>query len=155
MTVNAITGEVDDWEAGDDPTEGVLLPTNLADLEDDAVAQAFPTPVEIEAGLVRSRTRIGRSVRVIKHQVERVRVAKRALLVARASARQDARAAGGTEKDIAAAIDLDDTVREALAEVDDAAVALEYARQLKSGLYLDVEILRSLNSNVRSEMGRR
>lgn len=156
MSLNPITGEVDDWEPGEDPAKGILLPGTLAGLTEDDIAQAFPSPAHIEGALIESRTRIGRSINIIREKSRALKDAKRDLLLARGLARQEARASGEhrTDRDVTVAVELDDTVQAALAAVDEAALALEYARQLKSGLFLDVEILRSLNSNLRAEVRR-
>jgi hypothetical protein len=155
LRYNPITGEVEEgWRpSNEDAAAGVLVPLNLGQLSEEMVHQAFPTAGQLEQALLASRTRIGRSGDYIVEQSKDLKKAKRDLIVAKGVARGTVRESGiyKTEKDVDAAVDRDPGVYRAMVRVDDAALRLEYARELKSALYLDVEILRSLNSNMRSE----
>ncbi|MGB3414056.1 MAG: hypothetical protein WBA28_05010 [Microbacteriaceae bacterium] len=152
---NPITGEVEEWRKdAANAGEGVLMPLNLGALSEDEVIQHFPTPGELEHALLRARTRLGRSALFLTEQSEKLKKAKRNLVVAKAVARQKARETGlfKTEPDVAAAVDRDEAVFAAVVALDDAALKLEYGRELKSALHMDIEILRSLNSNMRGEL---
>jgi hypothetical protein len=156
MYVNPVTGEVEEnWRPeNDDADVGVMVPLNLRLLSESDVVQAFPTAGELEQALLASRVRLGRAAPFIVKQSESLKKAKRDLVVARAVSRQNTREGGlfKTEKDVDAAIDRDTLVYRAVVRVDDAAMKLEYARELKSSLHADIEILRSLNTNMRNEV---
>jgi hypothetical protein len=153
VSINPVTGEVDEWQ-GDDPASGVLVPVHLADLDEDGIAQALPSPYQVERALIESRTRIGRSANVVRDASTKVRESKRDLVLAKALARETARASGTyrTEKDLAAAVELDDTVQQAYDAMHEAIAAYEYARLLRSSLWKDIEVLQSINANMRQEV---
>jgi hypothetical protein len=156
LQVNPITGEVEEhWNSTDEDADaGVMVPLNLNALSEHDVVQAFPTAGQLEQALLQSRVRLGRAAPFLTKQSENLKTAKRDLVVAKAVARGNARdsALYKTEPDISAAVDRDPLVYRAIVRVDDAAVKLEYARELKSSLHVDIDILRSLNTNMRNEV---
>jgi hypothetical protein len=156
LHINPITGEVEEtWHASnDDADDGVMVPLNLNALSEHDVVQAFPTAGQLEQALLLSRIRLGRSAPYLSEQSEQLKKAKRDLIVAKAVSRGNARDSGlyKTADDISAAVDRDTLVYRAIVRVDDAAVKLEYARELKSSLHADIDILRSLNTNMRNEV---
>lgn len=158
IVVNPVTGEVEgDWRVdAENADTGIMVPLNLSQLTEAEVVQAFPTAGELEQALLASRTRLGRAAPFLSDASRVLKKTKRDFIVARAVARQNVRETGiwKTEKDVDAAIDRDDSVQRALTIVDDAALKLEYARELKNSLHMDIEILRSLNSNMRGEVRR-
>ena len=158
MYYNPVTGEVEEnWRPTNiDADAGVMVPLNLRQLSESDVVQAFPTAGELEQALLASRVRLGRAAPFLNAQSEVLKKAKRDLVVAKAVARHKTREAGlfKTEKDVDAAFDRDRIVYQAIVRVDDAALKLEYARELKSSLHADIEILRSLNTNMRNEVRR-
>lgn len=152
--VNPITGEVEDDDL--DAERDIPLPIRLSDLDEERIAQLYPTRQQIETALLASRGRRGAALLIVKDLADDARNAKRALSKRQALARRRERAAapGATVRDIDAAVLLDPDVEAAQEAADLAAAKLRYARDLKHELHLDIEVLRSINANARAEASR-
>jgi hypothetical protein len=151
VTVNPITGEVEEWSPkAEDASEGVLMPMNLAAMSEQEIQQMLPSALQMEGALLISRSRLGRAPQFLREQRERVKAAKRALIIARGYA--FVRTAGtGSEAHRRALASVDQAVLDAQDLVDTQELTLEYALDLWAALRKDVDILRSLNANVREE----
>lgn len=145
MTTNFATGEVDETPAA----SVELVPLNIAGLDEDALREMFPTPGQCVAALLIARERIARAPAVLAEMSKAVKAAKRQLIVARGYARQQAEGRDAETRKLVAESHAD--VIQAWEAIDDAELALEYARELRKSLSEDVEILRSLNANFRGE----
>lgn len=149
MSVDTATGEVRD----DEQTDIALVPLHIAELDENELLALFPTPVQCAGALLIARERIANAPGALERLSGQVRAAKRALIVERAKARIRFRREGwnvGDSKDLA---ESDDVVKAAVEAVDDAELALEYGRDLRRTLETEIEILRSLNANMRREHG--
>lgn len=146
--VDPVTGEVID-----SPEQMELVPLNLAALDEDALAQMLPTPGQLHAALIIARGKNAKAPSVIADYRAKLRRAENDLAVARGlavkSLREDFPRATLTElRDIAQS---EDRVREAVDRRDDAWLLFEYAKDFARMIGEDIEILRSLNKNLRSE----
>lgn len=130
-----------------------LVPLNLAALDEDRLLDMFPTPVQAAGALVQARAVAARAPRALDEYRRRLQAAERALVVATAIAVRDLspefpRATLTERKMLAATVD---AVREAQDARDEAWLLLEYARDFDKAVGRDIDILRSLNANFRSE----
>lgn len=146
--INPVTGEVEEMEPG---SVVEMVPLDLANLSEDELLKMFPSPVQVAGALMIARARIGRAPAVLKDLSAAVKAAKRDLLITRGKSYRAAREAGFNITDARAYAQFDDPVIEAQEAVDDAELALEYGRDMRKSLTTDVDILRSLNANARSE----
>lgn len=136
------TGEVLDLE---------LVPLNIARLNEDELAQSFPSPVQVAGALMIARERISRAPKALEELSAEVKARKRDASLARGKAFVNARKAGYSIADARAYAEIDDTTVAALEAVDTAELALEYGRDLRRTLTTEIDILRSLNANFRAE----
>lgn len=137
--VDTATGEVSDD----------LVPLNLATLDEDALLAMFPTPIQAAGALLMARRHLADAPAVLSERSRAVKDAKRQLIVAKGYAR--IRATGRTAEDRRAEAEAAPEVISAWEHVDDCELALEYARERRKSLSEDIEILRSLNANFRTE----
>lgn len=144
-TVNPITGEVSDALE--------LVPLNLAELDEDALLALFPTPIQAAGALIHARQVSSRAPAALNAYRSALVAADRKLAVLTAVAVQGLRAeqprAALTELRMIAAAD--PRVIEAQDARDEAWLLLEYARDYDRAIQRDIDILRSLNANLRTE----
>lgn len=143
--VNPVTGEV---ETEDDRPD-MLVPLNLAHLNEADLTDLFPSAVQVNGALHIARTRLGHAPIVLDQKRRALAAAKRDLTIAHGLAYVRAVGAEHLRKQIALT---DEATVAAQEHVDECWLALQYAVDLKSALYQDIELLRSINANVRSEM---
>lgn len=145
MNFHPETGEVID------PTPSVdLVPLNLAGLDEDELVHLFPTPVQCAGALLQARTAIARAPEILASRSKAVKDAKRVLAAARGYARLRAEGRDMETRRLVAESDAD--VIQAWEHLDVCELALEYARERRKSLSEDIDILRSLNANMRSEV---
>lgn len=142
MTVNTATGEV----LGE---ELQLVPLDLASLSEEELLAKFPSPVQAAGALLIAREHLRTAPAIINARSAALKAAKRSLLVARGYAMQ--RAEGRTAEVRRAIAESDPDVITAWEFIDTCELALEYAREVRKSLSEDIDILRSLNANLRPE----
>lgn len=147
MSVDTATGEVRD----DEQTDLALVPLHIAELDENELLAMFPTPVQCAGALLIARERIANAPAALEKLGAAVRDAKRSLLVTRAKARIRFRGEGWGISDAKELADADPDVVAAVEKVDETELALEYGRDLRRTLTTEIDILRSLNANFRSE----
>lgn len=140
------TGEIRDNEA-----ELSLVPLHIAELDEADLLAMFPTPVQCAGALMIARERIANAPAALERLGAKVRDARRKFIVTRALARVRFRQEGWGISDAKELADSSDDVTEAQEAVDDAELALEYGRDLRRTLTTEIDILRSLNANMRLE----
>lgn len=153
MNVNPITGEVDEAETFPG-TDIELVPLNLAQLNEDAIAAMFPTPAQAAGALLYSRQVASRAPAALNTYRTALKRAEKDLAIAVALGAKKMletypRMAMSERRDLARA--LDPRVKTAEEARDTAWLLLEYARDYDRALGRDIDILRSLNANLRSE----
>ncbi|MCC4906938.1 hypothetical protein [Microbacterium sp. cx-59] len=146
--VDPVTGEV--IEA---PENMELVPLNLAALDEDAIAHLLPTPGQIHAALIIARGKNAKAPSVLSKYRGKLKRAETTLKIQLGLAvkllREDFPRATLTElRDLAYG---DDRVRAAVDARDDAWLMFEYAKDFAAMIGEDIEILRSINKNLRSE----
>lgn len=146
--VDPVTGEVID-----SPEHMELVPLNLAALDENALAQLLPTPGQLHAALIIARGKNAKAPSVIARYRGALKRAETDLKVrvglAVKALREDFPRATLTElRDLAYS---DDTVRTAVDRRDDAWLLFEYAKDFAQMIGEDIEVLRSLNKNLRAE----
>jgi hypothetical protein len=151
--LNPITGEIEEPESmpGSDIA---LVPLNLAGLSEDDLLATFPTPVQAAGALLYARRVARRAPAALNDLRTKLKAAERRLTIAVAVAARDMlteypRMPMTERRDLARAVD--DRVRTAQDDVDTAWLLLEYARDYDRAIGRDIDILRSLNANLRGE----
>lgn len=143
--VNPITGEVSESLE--------LVPLNLAALDEDALREMFPTPIQAAGALIHARSVAARAPHALNVYRSALVTADRRLAIATALAVRDLQAdfprATLTERRMLATAD--PRVVEAQSARDEAWLLLEYARDYDRAIQRDIDILRSLNANLRGE----
>lgn len=143
--LNPITGEVSDSLE--------LVPLNLAELDEDALRDLFPTPIQAAGALIYARSVAARAPHALNAYRSALVTADRKLMVMTAIVVKELRAeqprAALTELRMSAAADA--RVIEAQDARDEAWLLLEYARDYDRAIQRDIDILRSLNANLRTE----
>lgn len=134
------------------PIEIVAL--DMAALDEAELIQMFPTPVQAAGALLKARAMIARAPRALRDAKQALKAAERDLTLAKGRAVLDlaeryAEFSVGERDKVART---DPRVIEAQEAVDTAWLALEYAKDWNTALGRDVELLRSVNANVRAEM---
>lgn len=142
--VNPVTGEVEE----DGGRSDMLVPLNLAGIDEEQLAQIFPTPMQAHAALHMARTRLGHAPAVLDRARRALKEAQRALTVAYGRSYLNAEGPEHVRKQLASTAA---STVEAQENVDSRWLELQYALDLKSALYQDIEILRSINSNMRAD----
>lgn len=153
MDVNPITGEVEEVETIPG-TDVELVPLNLAGMDEEQLLQLFPTPVQAAGALLYARNVARRAPAALNNYRTALKARERELTIAIAVAARDLlaeypRMPMTERRDLARAADK--RVREAQEAHDDAWLLLEYARDYDRAIGRDIDILRSLNANLRSE----
>lgn len=151
--VNPITGEVEEPETIPG-TDVELVPLNLAGLSEDELLALFPTPVQAAGALLYARNVARRAPGALNRYRTELRARERELTIALAVAARDLladypRMPMTERRDLARAES--PRVKEAQEAVDDAWLLLEYARDHDRSIGRDIDILRSLNANLRGE----
>ncbi len=137
-----------------DPAEAAeLVPLDLAAMDEDELIALFPSPVQAAGALLKARDAARRAPAVLNEHRTRLRAAERnlGLVTARVVLRltEDYPKSTITERKMIA--ELDDAVRAARDNVDTAWLLLEYARDGAKAIQADIDILRSINANMRDE----
>lgn len=153
MGVNPITGEVEERETFPG-TDVELVPLNLATLDEDAILAMFPTPAQAAGALLYSRQVASRAPAALNAYRTALKKAEKDLTIAVALGAEKMletypRMAMSERRDLARA--LDPRVKVAEEARDTAWLLLEYARDYDRALGRDIDILRSLNANLRGE----
>ena len=146
--VDPVTGEIIDA-----PENMELVPLNLAALDEDALAHLLPTPGQIHGALLIARGKNAKAPSVLSKYRGALRKAETNLKIQLGLAvkllREDFPRATLTElRDLAYG---DDRVRAAVDHRDDAWLMFEYAKDFAGMIAEDIEILRSINKNLRGE----
>ena len=145
--VNPITGEVEEPEHIPG-TDTELVPLNLSAMSEDELIALFPTPVQAARNVAR------RAPAALDRYRRKLKTAERDLTVALALGAEKIlevypRMPMGERRDLARAID--DRVKDAQLAADTAWLEMEYARDFDRMIGRDIDILRSLNANLRGE----
>lgn len=153
MNVNPITGEVEDEDVLPG-TNQALVPLHLDALSEDELLARFPTPVQAAGALLYARAVARRAPAALKKYRTEWKAAQKELTIATALAARDLlteypRLPMGERRDLARATD--PRTMAASDALDDAWIALEYARDYDRAIGRDIDILRSLNANLRGE----
>jgi hypothetical protein len=151
VNIDENTGEVFD----DAPEPMAVVPLNLAELNEDQLAQLIPTPAQAAAALGYARAVAARAPAALNGYRTELRTAERELTIALALGAEKVleiypRMAMTERRDIARATD--PRVKAAQDAVDTAWLTLEYARDYDRAIGRDIDILRSLNANLRTEV---
>lgn len=153
MSVNPITGEVDERDTLPG-TDIELVPLNLAALDEDAILAMFPTPVQAAGALLYARHVASKAPGALNKYRTALKRAEKDLTIAVALGAERlletyARMPMTERRDLARATD--PRVIAAEAERDTAWLLLEYTKDFDRMIGRDIDILRSLNANLRSE----
>lgn len=150
MDVNPLTGEVEESPG----TDIDLVPLNLSGLDEDAILAMFPTPMQAAGALLYARQVAARAPAALNKYRTALKRAEKDLTIAIALGAERlletyARMPMTERRDLARATD----PRVAAAEEarDTAWLLLEYARDYDRAIGRDIDILRSLNANLRSD----
>lgn len=149
-----MTGYVDpsNGEVVESPME--LVPLNLGDLDEQQIANLIPTPLQAAAALQKGRAVNSRLPRILDEHRAKLQRAERDLKLAIAlevkSLRDELPKATLSElRELATA---DGKVQAALDARDTAWLLFEYAKDWQKTIGSDLELLRSINANFRSEV---
>lgn len=153
MNVNPLTGEVEETETMPG-TDAALVPLNLSRLSEEEILAMFPTPVQAAGALLQARAVSLRAPAALDAYRRKLKEAERELTIAVALGAQALlaeypRLPMSERRDLAKATD--SRVRRALEDRDTAWLELEYARDYERAISRDIDILRSLNANLRGE----
>lgn len=153
MNVNPITGEVEEPEKIPG-TDVELVPLNLAAMDEDQLLALFPTPVQAAGALMYARNVARRAPAALNEYRTQLKARERELTIAIAVAARDLlaeypRMPMTERRDLARAED--SRVKAAQEAHDEAWLLLEYARDYDRAIGRDIDILRSLNANLRGE----
>ena len=153
MNVDEQTGEVRDDEQfpGTDVT---LVPLNLAGMSEEQILELLPTPTQAAGALIYARAVSMRAPKALDERRRALKAAERELTIAVALGAQALlteypRMPMTERRDLARATD--SRVKAAQEAVDEAWLLLEYARDYEKAISRDIDILRSLNANLRAE----
>lgn len=140
MSIDQATGEVVDEQA----PALEIVPLNIADLDEESVAALFPTPRQAVGALLIARERIREAPAVLQGRSQALKQSKRKLLVAQGMAFVALRQQGRTIADARAARDIADDVQKAMEDADVAELSLEYAREARRTLEVEISMLQTL-----------
>jgi len=151
MNVNPITGEVVDETPA---TDIELVPLNLATLDEETILAMFPTPTQAAGALLYARQVAARAPAALNKYRTALKKADKDLTIAVALGAERlletyARMPMTERRDLARATD--EKVIAAETARDTAWLLLEYARDFDRAVGRDIDILRSLNANLRGE----
>lgn len=144
---NPITGEV---------TEDIgmeLVPLNLAALSEDELLEMFPTPMQAMGALIHARSTNARAPHALNAYRAKLRTAENAMRVTLAKVVRDLAdeypRANMTERRMLA--HADERMIAAQDALDTAWLLYEFARDYAKAIAQDIEVLRSINANLRPE----
>lgn len=152
MNIDPGTGEV--LTDSDAPAEMEIVPLNLAALDENALLAMFPSPVQAAGALIWAREANSRAPKALSGYRRALRKAQRDKKIALGRAvkdlREDFPRATLTElRELA--YGADDRVISTLDAEDDAWLEFEYAKDYAAAIKEDIDILRSINANLRGE----
>jgi hypothetical protein len=146
-TVDPITGEVVDEPSME------LVPLNLAALDEDELIAMFPTPIQAAGALLHARHVNARAPHALNEYRTALVKAENMLRLALAKTVRDLATeyprATLTERKLLAVED--ERMKTAQDERDTAWLLFEFARDYAKAIAQDIEVLRSLNANFRTE----
>jgi hypothetical protein len=153
VNVNPITGEVVEEETFPG-TDTHLVPLNLGSLNEDELLALFPTPAQAAGALLKARDVNGRAPAALARFREALLKAEGELRIAIALGAEELltiypRMSMTERRSLALAIN--DRAKKAQDDRDTAYLQMEYARDFERAIGRDIEILRSLNANLRTE----
>lgn len=151
--VNPITGEVEEPEHIPG-TDTALVPLNLSAMSEEELLALFPSPVQAAGALMYARDVARRAPAALDRYRRKLKVAERDLKIAVALGAEKIletypRMPMTERRDLAHATD--DRVKAAQLAADTAWLEMEYARDFDRMIGRDIDILRSLNANLRGE----
>ncbi|RRJ85934.1 hypothetical protein EG850_11145 [Gulosibacter macacae] len=140
------TGEVIDAPLG-------LVPLNLSALSEDELAAALATPQQAYAALQKARSLNARVPAGLDKYRRALRAAERDLSLAKAVELKRLREewSKATLTELRELATVSDAVQEALDARDTAWLLFEYAQDWAKAIAADIDLLRSINANVRAE----
>ena len=144
--IDPMTGEVVQR-----PLEVVAV--DIAALDAQELAQLFPTPVQAAGALLKARQAVARAPYALRKAKEKLRAAERdlKLAIARATLELAEQFQGMSVSERSKLAEADARVVDARETADMAWIELEYAKDWDRALGRDVELLRSVNANMRAE----
>ncbi|MEF3322284.1 hypothetical protein PV375_01060 [Gulosibacter sp. GYB002] len=144
--IDPMTGEVVQR-----PLEVVAV--DIAALDEQELAQLFPTPVQAAGALLKARQAVARAPYALRKAKEKLRAAERdlKLAIARATLELAEQFQGMSVSERSKLAEADTRVIDARETADMAWIELEYAKDWDRALGRDVELLRSVNANMRAE----
>lgn len=153
MNVDPNTGEVVD-ESTFPGTDTALVPLNLASMSEEQILELIPTPMQAAGALIYARAVSLRAPKALDERRRALKTAERELTIAVALGAQSLlteypRMPMTERRDLARATD--SRVQAAQEAVDEAWLLLEYTRDHEKAIGRDIDILRSLNANLRGE----
>ncbi len=153
MNVDPNTGEVVD-ESNFPGTDTSLVPLNLASMSEEQILELLPTPTQAAGALIYARAVSLRAPKALDERRRVLKTAERELTIAVALGAQALlteypRMPMTERRDLARATD--SRVKAAQEAVDEAWLLLEYTRDHEKAIGRDIDILRSLNANLRAE----
>lgn len=152
MNVDQQSGEVLEDAETFPGTDAHLVPLNLAGMDEDRLAALFPTPAQAAGALIMAREVSGRAPAALSRFREGLLRAENELRIAIALGAEELltiypRMSMTERRDLARVTN--DRASKAQAARDDAWLQLEYARDFEKAIGRDIDILRSLNANLR------
>ena len=144
--IDPMTGEVVQR-----PLEVVAV--DIAALDEQELAQLFPTPVQAAGALLKARQAVARAPYALRKAKEKLRAAERdlKLAIARATLELAEQFQSMSVSERSKLAEADARVVDARETADMAWIELEYAKDWDRALGRDVELLRSVNANMRVE----
>lgn len=151
--MSTVFADADTGDVFDPSSEVELVTLNLAAMDEDELISLFPTPVQATGALLKARDAARRAPMVLNEHRAALRAAERnlSLVVAKTVLRlkDDFPKSTITERKMLS--ELDEGVRDAMDHVDVAWLLLEYAKDQAKAVQQDIDILRSINANMRDE----
>lgn len=139
MSIDTATGEI-----RDDAPDLALVPLHIAELDEEALASLFPTPQQAVGALIIARERLREAPAVLQQRSSDLKQAKRRLIVAQGMSFVALRREGRTIADARAERDVAPEVQRAQEQVDTCDLALEYAREVRRTLEVEISMLQTL-----------
>jgi hypothetical protein len=153
MSLDTATGVIEDEETFPG-TDTHLVPLNLGLLDENELLALFPTPAQAAGALLKAREVNGRAPAALARFRQALLEAENELRIAVALGAEELlqlypRMSMTERRDLARAIN--DRAKAAQVARDTAWLQLEYARDFERAIGRDIDILRSLNANMRGE----
>lgn len=148
MNVNPMTGEV-----VESPELMDLVPLNPAAIDENEIAHLIPTPAQVQGALALARTKNAQAPAALDEYRRRLQKAERKLTVAVAMEVKALRAdfPRATMSELKGLAYADTRVSAAADDRDTAWLLFEYAKDFAKAIGTDIELLRSINANLRGE----